>query len=334
MDYETNSLLPPALSDRETGTTDQVPGSNTMKKDLDLPKWILSGIAAISALFILVIIGFIVYTAAPVLETSGISFITSSVWDYGTHQYGIFVFLVDSIILTVLTLVIAVPIGLLTAMFLSEWAPSWLEKILRPLVELLVGIPSVVYGFFGLFIFSNYFTGFLYPVIDRVAGFIPLFRVTHPNFHVGLFIAAAILALMVIPTIVALSQDAMRGVPDEYREASFALGATRWETIRNVVLSAAFPGIVTAIILAMMRAIGETMAVVMLMGNVAIIPASLFDVGYPMTAKILNDILFYVAEPEPRAALFGIAVVIFLFEAIAVAGVRLICSYIQKRAGA
>ena len=138
---------------------------------------------------------------------------------------------------------------------------------------------------------------------------------------------------MVIPTIVALSQDAMQGVPDEYREASIALGATRWETIRNVVIPAAFPGIVTAVILAMMRAIGETMAVVMLMGNVTKIPSSIFDVGYPMTAKILNDIMYYRCIPGTTAALFGIAVVIFLLEILAVAGVRLICFWAHKRFG-
>ena len=225
------------------------------------------------------------------------------------------------------------PVGILTAMYLAEWAPAWMEKILRPLVELLVGIPSVVYGFFGLLILSDFFITYLNPFVDHVLGFIPIFRNVKPNFHVGLLLTATILAVMVIPTIVALSQDAMRGVPDEYREASIALGATRWETLRNVVIPAAFPGIVTAVVLAMMRAMGETMAVVMLMGNTPIIPASIFDEGYTMTAKILNDILYFVSFPEPRAALFGIAVVIFLMEILAVAGVRLICSWAQKRSG-
>jgi phosphate transport system permease protein len=304
-----------------------------MKKDIDLPQWILFGIAGISALFIFVIIGFIVYTAAPVLESSGIGFFTNSVWDYSTNQYGVFIFLVDTIILTILTLVIAVPFGILTAIYLAEWAPAWTANIMRPLVELLVGIPSVVYGLFGLMILSNFFIDYLYPFTNSAIGVIPLFRNGHVNTHQGLFLTAIILAIMVIPTIVALSQDAMRGVSDDFREASFALGATKWETIRNVVIPAAFPGIITAIVLAMMRAIGETMAVVVLMGNSPMIPTSLFDLGYPMTAKILNDILYYIPEPEPRAALFGIAVVIFLLEIAAVAGVRLICSFVQKRSG-
>ena len=289
-----------------------------MKKHIDLPKGIFFAIAGITAFLVFVIIGYLIYTAAPVLGTSGIGFITTSVWDYDTNQYGIYVFLIDTIILTALTLALAVPVGLLTAMYLAEWAPAWMERILRPLVELLVGIPSVVYGFFGLFILSNFFLSDLQPFVDHVLGFIPIFQNVRPYNHAGLLLTATILAVMVIPTIVALSQDAMKGVPDQYREASIALGATRWETIRNVVIPAAFPGIVTAVILAMMRAIGETMAVVMLMGNVTKIPSSIFDVGYPMTAKILNDIMYYVAFPEPRAALFGIAVVIFLLEILAV----------------
>jgi phosphate transport system permease protein len=315
----------------KTSLIDHRIGWNRMKKHIDLPKGIFFAIAGITAFLVFVIIGFLLYTAAPVLEMSGIGFITSSVWDYNTNQYGIFIFLIDTILVTALTLALAVPVGLLTAMYLAEWAPAWMEKVLRPLVELLVGIPSVVYGFFGLFILSNFFLSYLNPFVDRVLGFIPIFRNVRPDTHAGLLLTATILAVMVIPTIVALSQDAMRGVPDEYREASIALGATRWETVRNVVIPSAFPGIVTAVILAMMRAIGETMAVVMLMGNVTKIPASIFDVGYPMTAKILNDIMYYVAFPEPRAALFGIAVVIFLLEILAVAGVRLICFWAQKR---
>jgi len=301
-----------------------------MTEHPDLPRIIFFGIAGISASAVILIVGFLLYTAAPALQASGTGFITGTVWDYDTHQYGILIFLIDSVILTILTLALAVPAGLLTAIYLAEWAPAWLEGILRPLVELLVGIPSVVYGLFGILILSNFFVGYFDPLVDRLLGVIPIFRNIHPDLHPSLFLAGTILAVMVIPTIVALSQDAIKGVPDEYREASLAMGATRWETIRNVVLPAAFPGIITAVILGMMRAMGETMAVVMLMGNNSKVPASLFDTGYTMTAKILNDILWNINDPEARAALFGIALMIFLLEILAVAGVRLVCSLARK----
>ncbi|MGB7787310.1 phosphate ABC transporter permease subunit PstC [Methanoregula sp.] len=312
-------------------TNDHQTERNAMKEHIDLPEWIFFGIAGITAFLVLLIIGFLIYAAAPVLKTSGIGFITSPVWNYDTHQYGVLIYLIDTLILTALTLAIAVPSGLLTAMYLAEWAPAWMEKILRPLVELLVGIPSVVYGLFGLLVLSNFFIDYLNPFVDHLLGFMPVFRNVHPDFHMSLLLTATILAVMVIPTIVALSQDAMRGVPDEYREASVALGATRWETVRYVVIPAAFPGIVTAVVLAMMRAMGETMAVVMLMGNSPQIPSSVFDTGETMTAKVLNDILWNIGDPEPMAALFGIAVAILLMEILAVAGVRLICSWAQKR---
>ena len=298
---------------------------------IDLPTWTFLGIACITAFFVFLIIGFLLYAAMPVLKSSGIGFITGTVWDYNTHQYGILIFLIDSLILTVLTLAIAVPCGILTAIYLAEWAPPWIERILRPLIELLVGIPSVVYGLFGLLILSSIFRNDLNPLVDRYLGFVPVFRNLQPNISLGFFLAATILAVMVFPTIVALSQDALRGVPNEYREASMALGTTRWETIRHVVIPAAFPGMVTSVVLALMRAMGETMAVAMLIGNSIKIPGSIFDTGITMTTKILNDILWNIADPEATAALFGMAVVLFLMEILGVAGLRLFCSWIQKR---
>jgi phosphate transport system permease protein len=300
-------------------------------RDFDLPKWVFFCIAGISAFIVLLIIGFLLYSALPALRLSGIGFITGTVWDYDTHQYGMLIFLMDTLILTALTLIIAVPCGILTAIYLAEWAPDWLERVLSTLVQLLVGIPSVVYGLFGLLILSNFFRDFLNPFLDRYLGFIPLFKNLHPNIAVGLLLTASILAVMIFPTIVALSQDALRGVAGEYREASLALGTTRWETIRHVVLPAAFPGIVTAVVLAMMRAMGETMAVAMLMGNSVKIPSSIFDTGITMTAKILNDILWNIGDPEALAALFGMAFVLFIMEILAVGGLRLFCSWLRKR---
>jgi phosphate transport system permease protein len=301
-----------------------------MKTRFDLPKWAFFTIAAITASLVFLIIGFLLYTAAPVLEKSGIGFILNNAWDYDTHQYGIAIFIIDTLILTLMTLAIAIPCGILTAIYLAEWAPAWLEKILRPLVELLVGIPSVVYGLFGVFVLSKIFNNQINPFISETLGrVIPIFHEYNKATSLGFLLTATILAVMILPTIIALSQDAMRSVPRDYREASLALGATRWETVRSVVIPAASPGIITSIVLGMMRAMGETMAVVMLLGNSTKIPLSIFDTGYVMTSKILNDIGYYMALPEPRAALFGIGVVIFLMEILAVAVVRFVAAKAQ-----
>jgi len=290
----------------------------------DGPEIAFLGSAVVLALVVLLIFGFIAWTAAPVLGKEGFGFITGTVWNYQTGQYGILIFLAGTLILTAVTMILAVPIGVMTAIYLAEWAPAPVERILRPAVELLVGIPSVVYGIFGFFVLDAYFGNNLYPTISSALGWIPLFSITNPGQGLGILLAAAILTIMVLPTIVALSQEAIRSVPKEYREASLALGATSWETVRHVVLPAALSGIVTSVVLAMMRAVGETMAVVMVIGNSPHIPSSILDTGYTMTSKILNDIGYYMIEPEPRSALFAIALVLFVLEIGMVAGVRMI----------
>jgi len=299
----------------------------------DGPELAFLGSAVGMALIVIAIFGFIAWTAAPVLAQQGFGFITGTVWDYETHQYGILVFLAGTFILTAVTMLLAVPTGIMTAIFLAEWAPASVERVLRPAIELLVGIPSVVYGIFGFFVLDTYFGSYLYPVIGSAVGWIPIFQVTQKGQGLSILLAATVLTIMVLPTIVALSQEAIRSVPKEQREASLALGATRWETIHHVVLPAALSGIVTSVVLAMMRAVGETMAVVMVIGNSPHIPSSILDTGYTMTSKILNDIGYYLVEPEPRSALFAVALVLFVIEFGMVAGVRVFTDQLGRRAG-
>ena len=278
-------------------------------------------------LAVVLIFGFIAWTAAPVLEKEGPGFLTGTVWDYDTGQYGILVFIAGTLIVTAVTMVMAVPVGILTAIYLAEWAPAPVERILRPCIELLVGIPSVVYGIFGFFVLRGYFGYDINPALIVVLGWIPGFQNTGHTNALCVLLAATVLSIMVLPTIVALSMEAIRSVSRELREASLSLGSTEWETIRHIVVPSAYPGILTSIILAMMRAMGETMAVIMLIGNVARIPGSIFDPGYTMSSKILNDIGYYIMIPEPKAALFAIALVLFLMEAGMVGIVRGVSAY-------
>ncbi len=274
--------------------------------------------AAITLFFI----AFIFKTALPVFESQGIGFITGTKWSYTEQVYGIRIFIIGTLVMTAVTLLLAVPVSVFTAIFLSEFAPIRVAGIMRPTIELLVGIPSVVYGIFGLFVLENIFQDHIDPFLSGTLGFIPFFSDPSPNSGSGVLLASTILAVMILPTIIALSEDAMRAVPNEYKEASFALGATHWETIRKVVLPTASGGILAATILGMMRAMGETMAIVMLLGNSQHIPSSVLDTGYAMTSKILNDIGYYCAMDEPRSALFGIAAVLFAMEILFVAAAR------------
>jgi phosphate transport system permease protein len=302
-----------------------------MPERTDIPKYIFLSCGFITAALVIFVFGFILLTAAPVLQKEGISFVTGTTWNYETHQYGILIFIIGTIYLTVVTMAIAVPLGVFTAIFLAEWAPAWLEKIIRPLIDLLVGIPSVVYGIFGYFVLERIFRDTIDPAISNMLGFIPLFHDPDPGSGLGIPLGATILTLMILPTIAAISQESIRSIPDSCREASLALGATKWQTIKKVVIPAALPGIVTGCVLGMMRAMGETMAIVMVMGNSQHIPTSILDTGFAMTSKILSDIGYYFAQPEPRSALFGIAVVLFLIEMGFVALARFISSSAAKR---
>jgi phosphate transport system permease protein len=302
-----------------------------MPGKIDAPKYVFLGCGCITATVVLLVFGFLCLTAAPVLQKEGISFVTGTIWNYDTHQYGILVFILGTVLLTVVTMALAIPLAVFTAIFLAEWAPASLEKIVRPLIDLLVGIPSVVYGIFGFFVLERIFRNTIKPALSSTLGFIPAFHDPDPGSGLGILLGATILAIMVLPTIAAVSQESIRSIPDSYREASLAVGATKWQTIKKVVIPAALPGIVTGVVLGMMRAMGETMAVVMVIGCSQHIPVSIFDTGFAMTSKIFCDIGYYFAQPEPRSALFGIAVVLFLIEMGFVGIVRAISAGAAKR---
>lgn len=293
----------------------------------DWPKTVFQASTILVVLSVFLIFGFLLMTAAPVLEKEGIGFITGTEWNYKTGTYGIANFIAGTLLLTAMTMVMAFPLSLFTAIFLAEWAPAWLERLMRPPIEMLVGIPSVVYGIFGFYFLEPIFRNTIEPGIDATLGqVIPLFRDVHPIDGFGYPLAATVLSIMILPTVCALSQEAIKAVPQEYREGSLAVGATKWQTIRNIVLPAAFSGILTAFILGVMRAIGETMAVLMLMGGNAHMPGSFLDTGKVMTSKIIADIGYYVSFDEPRSALFALGVCIFAIEIIFVALARLIGS--------
>jgi phosphate transport system permease protein len=289
--------------------------------DFDLPHVVFSLFSLITVAVTVFFIGFIFYTAYPVFASQGLGFLTGSVWNYNDSVYGIRIFIIDTVIVTLVTLILAVPLSLFTAVFLSEFASPRAAGIVRPFIELLVGIPSVVYGIFGLRVLGDIFKYHINPFLDSHLGFISIFQNVSTS-GTGVLLASTVLAIMILPTVVSISEDSMRAVPYSYREGAYALGSTKWETIRHIILPAASSGIISAIILGTMRAMGETMAIVMLLGNSLRIPSSVSDLGYAMTSKILNDINYHVAIPEHRSALFGIAAVLFAIEIVFVALAR------------
>ena len=179
------------------------------------PRIILGLVTGLLILMVFLLFGIILLTAAPVFQISGLGFFTGTTWDYQTHTYGVLNFIVGTIILTVLSLIMAAPLGILTAIFISEWAPKTLGKGMGTMVELLVGIPSIVYGLFGFWILSPFFRDIVNPSINAVLGFIPIFHLNNQNSESSFFLASVILMIMILPTIMALSLDALRSVPDE-----------------------------------------------------------------------------------------------------------------------
>jgi phosphate transport system permease protein len=274
----------------------------------------------VSIFFIL----YIFYAAWPVFKNEGINFILGSTWDYKNEVYGILPLIIGTIVLTIVTMLIACPISIFTAIYLAEFAPKLISSIMRSTIDLLVGIPSVVYGIFGFFMLKNIFGNYIDPFLNNVLGFIPFFNNVHPGEGTGILLASTILAIMILPTIIAIAEESLRSVNQEYKEASYALGSNHWETIKKIILPTALPGILTGVILGMMRAMGETMAVVMLIGTAWHIPTSIMDYAYPMTSKIVNDIPYYMAFDGPRSALLGIAAVLFILELLFIGVVKLV----------
>ncbi len=250
----------------------------------------------------------------PAIRKFGWHFLVSSTWDPVQDQYGALPFLFGTLLSSFLALLIAVPLSLGIATFLSELAPERPARILGFLVELLAAIPSVIYGLWGIFVMVPMLRNGPQAWLSAHLGFLPIFA--GPAYGVGMMAAGLILAIMILPTISAISLEVFRAVPRAQREAALALGATRWETTRMAVLSYARPGILGAVILGLGRALGETMAVTMLIGNRPAISASLLAPGYTMASVIANEFseatgdLYLSALIEVALVLFGLTVLL------------------------
>lgn len=223
----------------------------------------------------------------PAIRRFGLAFFGTSTWDPVAGEFGVLPFVYGTLVSSAIALFLAVPLGLGVAVFLSELAPGWVRTPVRFLVELLAAIPSVVYGLWGIFVLVPWVRVTLTPALQSSLGFLPLF--TGPPLGIGMLTAGLILAIMVVPFIVAVSTEVMRAVPRAQREAAQALGATGWETTRTAVIPYARSGIAGAIFLALARALGETMAVTMVIGNVPQIKASLLAPAYTVSAVIANE---------------------------------------------
>jgi phosphate ABC transporter permease protein PstC len=252
---------------------------------------LLLALSSIGSLALITV--FIFLEGFPLILSAGLqNFILSSHWAPTKGHFGILSMIISSVLVTLGAMVIGVPLGLSCAIVLAEFSPPRLKMVLKPTLELLAGIPSVVYGFLG------------------VIWLVPLIRNHLGGPGLSLLAASIILGIMILPTVISISIDALTAVPDPYRDGSLALGATRWQTVSRVVLPAARSGIITAIILGMGRAIGETMAVIMVAGNALQIPTSILDPVRTLTSNIALELGY--AAGRHREALFATGIVLFI----------------------
>jgi phosphate transport system permease protein len=278
----------------------------------------LRGVLRIAALLLVVLVVAIVVemlrTAQPAVRTFGWRFLFTSTWDPVAEHFGVVPFVYGTLVSSLLALLLAVPLGIGAAIYLAELAPAWIRPPLAFLVELVAAVPSVIYGLWGIFVLAPFLRKTVDPFLANYFGWTGLF--SGPQYGIGMLAAGVILSIMIVPFISSVTREVMLAVPSAQREAVMALGATRWETIRIGVLRNARAGVFGGIILALGRALGETMAVTMLIGNRPEVAKSLFAPGYTMASVIANefseatDDLYLSALVEVGLALFIVTVIV------------------------
>jgi phosphate transport system permease protein len=288
-----------------------------------------------AALLIPIMLGFLVYQlwtgSRLAIDRFGLSFVTSSTWDPVAEEFGAFPLMFGTLLSSLIALLIAVPLSLGVAIYLTEFAPKAVRQPVAFLIGLLAAIPSVVYGLWGIFVLIPALRTTAFPFLRKVLGFLPFFQ--GPIYGPSMLAAGIILAIMIMPYIMSVSREVLIAVPNTQREAALALGATRWEAVTSAVVPYARSGLIGAIILGLGRALGETMAVTMVIGNRHEIAASLFSPGYTMAAAIANEFSEAVGDLH-LSALAYVAFLLFVVTVVVNAGARLLIWRVARGSGA
>jgi phosphate transport system permease protein len=265
----------------------------------------MSIIAFLTSLIAIIIAIVLMWKSFPLLQISTIQeIVLGSIWQPLAGGFGFFPFIMGTIWVTLLAMGIAIPLGLFSAIFLAEYSPSHIRESIKPLIDLLAGIPSVLFGLWGILVIVPW-------VRDTIA---PMWGVSTTGYCV--LTGGIVLSIMVLPLIISLSDELFRTVPLDIRKASLALGATKWQTVKYVLFRKTYPGLLAAIILGFSRAFGETMAVLMVVGNVAKVPTSVFDPAYPLTALIANNYGEMLSIPLFDSAIMMAALILFIIVVI------------------
>jgi phosphate transport system permease protein len=285
-------------------------------------------LALVPLALIIGIVALLLIDASLAIARYGFNFLLDSTWDPVFEKFGAAPYIYGTVFTSIIALIVAVPVALGAALFLSEYAPAWLREPLAFVIELLAAIPSIIYGLWGLFVLAPLMRGSLEPLLKTLLAPIPLVNtlVEGPTFGRDFLIAGIILAIMILPTILSIGRAVLQAVPQVQREGMLGLGATHWETIQHVVLPYARPGIVAASLLGLARALGETMAVTMVIGNSSSkITPSLFTPGYTIASAIANQFteadkaVYFSAVVELALVLLLVAMTMNIFARVLIA---------------
>ena len=284
-------------------------------------------LALLSGVILALVVG-----SVPAFKAFGFGFVTTEIWNPVTEKFGALAPIYGTLVTSFIALVIAVPVGLMIAFFLTELCPLWLRRPIAIAIELLAGIPSIIYGIWGLFVFApfvqTHIQPFLIDTFDGVPGLQDLFA--GPPYGIGLLTAGFILAIMVLPFVTAISRDVFEAVPAVLKEATYGLGCTTWEVFKHVVLPYTRVGVIGGVMLGLGRALGETMAVTFVIGNAHSISASILAPGTTISASIANEFTEAVGDLY-TSSLIALGLILFVITFIVLAAARYLLLRLQKQ---
>lgn len=293
----------------------------------------MGGLTAFAALLVLAMVAALLGRSWPILQRKSLGeLLLGTAWHPLQGQFGFWPFIIGTLWVTALALVIAVPLCTLCSIYLSEYAHQPVRRAAKPLIDLLAGIPSVVFGVWGVLTIVPLVRDQIGPWADRHLGHITFFSTAANPTGYGVLAGGIVLAVMVFPIIISVMGEVLASVPDALREATLALGVTRWIMVRKVVVRRALPGLIAAVVLGFSRAFGETMAVLMVVGNVAQVPKSIFDAAYPLTALMANNYGEMMSVPLYDAALMASSLLLLLIVLAFNLVARLVLRQTVKRA--
>jgi phosphate transport system permease protein len=329
-----------AMPDTLDGTTDAhnyIALRNTMRtqriQDFIFHKVTLTFAASVLLVLLGIIVSLII-GAAPAFRAFGAQFITTAEWDPVNDQYGALIAIVGTLVTSFIALLIAFPISFGIALFLTEICPVWLRRPMGTAVELLAGVPSIIYGMWGLFVFAPLFADHVQPLLKSTLGELPVIGqlFSGPTMGIGILTAGLILAVMIIPFIASVMRDVFEIVPTVLKESAYGLGCTKWEVVRKIVLPYTKTGVVGGVMLGLGRALGETMAVTFVIGNANKLSWSLFAAGNSISSTLANEFA-EAASPLHVSSLFALALILFAITFIVLSAAKLMLAGMSRKEG-